>query len=669
MVQPRQEFLGPITVLDEDASGTVNATGAELVNVTVVLNSLAVQPTTGAGAGAFWVQDGTPTIARFTDSAGTTITLNDAGTDANAIHDNASGEILAIPQKVIPDNDDVLIIEDSNDGYSKRRLAIGNLPGGSGGGETLEQTLAIGNTTGSNWILVENGYGINSAVDGDGVRLQAGGTTSGAMLISCGSNPAGAGGNLSLESGSSTSGGTGGGINVLAGPSVDVGLGGTGGSVAISAGAGDAAGGNVLISSGGGTDGNGGTLAIFAGASTTAEGGNATLESGDGVTGGGSLYLYSGDSVSGAGGIVSIQAGNADTGGMVNITSGDGVNGNGGEVYLGAGDSSNDGGGNVYITAGSGPTSGGYAQLIAGDGLVPGDITISAGLGDDGDYGDVLIRGNSVNIDTIGSSTEFKFNDGYLAVLGDREIRWYGGDGHYSGLQAPATGTNNIWLLPEDDGSSGNVLTTDGSGALYWSVGGGGGGGETLEQTLALGNTTGANWILVENGYGINSEVDGGGVRLLAGGTTSGTMLISCGSNPAGAGGNLVIESGSSTSGATGGGLDIRSGTSNDFGLGGIGGQIVMAAGAGEFAGGGILIASGEGTGGVGTSGGDIIITAGDGYTSGGVFISGGVDNDGYYGNILMTGNNINIDTDMVIFWDAINSIYVELTDRMMPTP
>lgn len=537
---------------------------------------------------------------------------------------------------------------------------------GGGGGETLEQTLDLGNTTGSHWILVENGYGIDSAADGGNVRLQAGGATSGAIQISCGSNPAGSGSNLYLESGASTSGGGGGSINILAGPSVDVGLGGTGGPIIISAGAGDISGGNVIISSGEGTDANGGALSIFAGASSAADGGSATLEGGDGATGGGALYLYSGDSISGSGGIVSIQAGSSDVGGVINITAGAGIN-QGGVTNINAGNSTNTDGGGVYLTAGNGPTSGGPIQLIAGNGLVPGDITISAGLSTGGNYGDTLIRGDSINFDTVGS-TEFKFNDGYFAVLGDREVRWYGGDGHYAGLQAPPTGTNNIWLLPDDDGAGGTVLTTDGSGNLYWSSGGPGG-GETLEQTLVLGNTTGANWILVENGYGINSEVDGSEIRLLAGGATSGAMLISCGSNPAGAGGNLVIESGSSTSGATGGGLDIRSGTSNDFGLGGIGGQIVMAAGAGEFAGGGILIASGEGTGGIGTSGGDIVITAGDGYTSGGVFISGGVDNDGYYGNILMTGNNINIDTDMVIFWDAINSIYVELTDRMMPTP
>ena len=66
------------------------------------------------------------------------------------------------------------------------------------------------------------------------------------------------------------------------------------------------------------------------------------------------------------------------------------------------------------------------------------------------------------------------FYDGYFAILDEREIRWYGGDSHYSGFKASATGTTQIWTLPEDDGPDGYVLTTDGSGSLSWSEGNGG---------------------------------------------------------------------------------------------------------------------------------------------------------------------------------------------------
>ena len=481
MVRPRQEFLGPITVLDADGSGTVDATGAELVNLTVVLNSLASQPTTGAGTGAFWVEDGAPTIPRFTASDGTTVTLGSTGTDTNAIHDNTSGEIVLIPEKLSPADDDLLIIEDSADGYSKRRLAIGSLPGGidtnaihdnvsgeivlitqkvtpansdflviedsadgyskkrlavgdlpggGGGGETLEQTLALGNTTGSNWILVDDNYGIDSSAAGGDIRILAGGGSTGNMLVSCGSNPAGNGGTLTLESGSSSSGGNGGVLYINSGVSSDIGLGGSGGAIWIQGGAGDLNGGSINLSAGAGTDGSGGSVVM--------QGGSGN--------GGGQAYIRGGDGV------------------LI-----------GGQAYIGAGSGSAGDGGEVYITAGTGSVTGGRVTVVAGDGLTGGSVTISAGLGNDGHYSDVVVRGYNINFETIGTGTEFKFNDGYFAALGEREIRLYGSDNHYAGLKAPATGINNTWTLPDDDGPDGYVLTTDGSKNLYWSAGGGGG--------------------------------------------------------------------------------------------------------------------------------------------------------------------------------------------------
>jgi len=54
------------------------------------------------------------------------------GSDANAIHDNAAGEIHAIAEKASPADADELVIEDSEDSYAKKRVQVGNLPGGSG---------------------------------------------------------------------------------------------------------------------------------------------------------------------------------------------------------------------------------------------------------------------------------------------------------------------------------------------------------------------------------------------------------------------------------------------------------------------------------------------------------------------------------------------------------
>ena len=57
----------------------------------------------------------------------------DAGggtTDADAIHDNVAGEIAAIAEKVTPIAADLLVIEDSAAGNIKKRVQVGNLPGG-----------------------------------------------------------------------------------------------------------------------------------------------------------------------------------------------------------------------------------------------------------------------------------------------------------------------------------------------------------------------------------------------------------------------------------------------------------------------------------------------------------------------------------------------------------
>jgi fibronectin-binding autotransporter adhesin len=63
--------------------------------------------------------------------------------------------------------------------------------------------------------------------------------------------------------------------------------------------------------------------------------------------------------------------------------------------------------------------------------------------------------------------------EGQLDVNGD--IRMLGSTSGYSGFRAPATAGNNVWTLPTGDGTSGQVLSTDGSGNLSWASSGGGG--------------------------------------------------------------------------------------------------------------------------------------------------------------------------------------------------
>jgi hypothetical protein len=54
--------------------------------------------------------------------------LGPGGTDPDAIHDNIAGEIASITEKATPVSGDFLLIEDSADGNSKKRIQIGNLP-------------------------------------------------------------------------------------------------------------------------------------------------------------------------------------------------------------------------------------------------------------------------------------------------------------------------------------------------------------------------------------------------------------------------------------------------------------------------------------------------------------------------------------------------------------
>jgi hypothetical protein len=99
------------------------------------------------------------------------------------------------------------------------------------------------------------------------------------------------------------------------------------------------------------------------------------------------------------------------------------------------------------------------------------------------------ITGNNPNITATGSDTTvgfdfrskggvFQFYD--IANATPALINLYSNTGHSVGLTVPSGVSSSItFALPDVDGSSGYVLTTDGAGNLSFQAGGGGGGGIT----------------------------------------------------------------------------------------------------------------------------------------------------------------------------------------------
>lgn len=59
--------------------------------------------------------------------------IGSGGSDSAAIHDNQANEINAITEKASPVSADLVIVEDSENSYAKRKVQVGNLPGGGGG--------------------------------------------------------------------------------------------------------------------------------------------------------------------------------------------------------------------------------------------------------------------------------------------------------------------------------------------------------------------------------------------------------------------------------------------------------------------------------------------------------------------------------------------------------
>ena len=72
-----------------------------------------------------------------------------------------------------------------------------------------------------------------------------------------------------------------------------------------------------------------------------------------------------------------------------------------------------------------------------------------------------------------------------IDLLAQAQIRFQDASGgQYVGFKAPATVASNVmWTLPDADGTSGQVLSTDGAGVFSWADGGGGGSGSSYPNS------------------------------------------------------------------------------------------------------------------------------------------------------------------------------------------
>ena len=92
----------------------------------------------------------------------------------------------------------------------------------------------------------------------------------------------------------------------------------------------------------------------------------------------------------------------------------------------------------------------------------------------------------NINMSIQTTSGDILLSDNGAAIA--PAFRWYNSAAtHYVGFKAPALTGNQIWALPTADGTSGQVVQTDGSGNLSFVTAGGGSFNYGLSTIMAKG--------------------------------------------------------------------------------------------------------------------------------------------------------------------------------------
>ena len=123
-------------------------------------------------------------------------------------------------------------------------------------------------------------------------------------------------------------------------------------------------------------------------------------------------------------------------------------------------------------------------KLYVGETITGNDLSITTG--------GASITGNSTITGILTATAGLTVNTGPVAIRGNNRLRLYDTDNsNFIGLRSPANLTADVtYQLPGQDGTAGQVLTTNGLGILSWATVSGGGGGSGGGVTNPAGSNT-----------------------------------------------------------------------------------------------------------------------------------------------------------------------------------
>jgi len=217
------------------------------------------------------------------------------------------------------------------------------------------------------------------------------------------------------------------------------------------------------------------------------------------------------------------------------------------------------------LTLDTAPASGAIIETICSVGAITsqdnltltGELdAVTLDISGNGDIDGNLLVGGNIHLD--GSNQELRFYEG----------------SNYVGFEAPALSGDQMWVLPDADGTAGFALKTDGSGNLTWGLA-----GDNAFKTIAI---AGQSNVVADTTADTLTLAAGAGIALT---TNAGTDTITITNNQLGANafGNIVV-SGQTT---------VAADSTNDTLtlVGGAGIQITTAAGSDT-----VTIAGGSGS-------------------------------------------------------------------------